>query len=202
MDEIDAAVEEFEDALAVSPPRPPSSESEPHEPGTTSPDRRVAPVTASRLEALQALARAEGVKAAAARAEQARAEAEERAVDAELAQMHREAVAVAQSCEGYESNQGTRRCRRHRGKQSELAVALAQDSSRAGETREGPPVTHRAQLQSELLGAVPSPSSSDGSPNAGGIRGRSMPVRLAQADRKVQTLLAIWDKQQRRRSPD
>ena len=163
MDEIDAAVEEFEDALAVSPPRPPSSESEPHEPGTTSPDRRVAPVTASRLEALQALARAE----------QARAEAEERAVDAELAQMHREAVAVAQSCEGYESNQGT-----------------------------PPPGTHRGQLQSELLGAVPSPSSSDGSPNAGGIRGRSMPVRLAQADRKVQTLLAIWDKQQRRRSGD
>ena len=173
MDEIDAAVEEFEDALAVSPPRPPSSESEPHEPGTTSPDRRVAPVTASRLEALQALARAEGVKAAAARAEQARAEAEERAVDAELAQMHREAVAVAQSCEGYESNQGT-----------------------------PPPGTHRGQLQSELLGAVPSPSSSDGSPNAGGIRGRSMPVRLAQADRKVQTLLAIWGKQQRRRSGD
>jgi len=173
MDEIDAAVEEFEDALAVSPPRPPSSESEPHKPGTTSLDRRVAPVTASRLEALQALARAEGVKAAAARAEQARAEAEERAVDAELAQMHREAVAVAQSCEGYESNQGT-----------------------------PPPGTHRGQLESELLGAVPSPSSSDGSPNAGGIRGRSMPVRLAQADRKVQTLLAIWEKQQRRRSGD
>ena len=107
MDEIDAAVEEFEDALAVSPPRPHSSESEPHEPGTTSPDRRVALVTASRLEALQALARAEGVKAAAARAEQARAEAEERAVDAELAQTHREALALAQSCEGYESNQGT-----------------------------------------------------------------------------------------------
>ena len=175
MDEIDAAVEEFEDALAVSPPRPPSSESEPHEPGTTSPDRMVAPVVtaSSRLEALQALARAEGVKAAAARAEQARAEAEERAVDAELAQMHREAVAVAQSCEGYESNQGT-----------------------------PPPGTHRGQLESELLGAMPSPSSSDGSPNAGGIRGRSMPVRLAQADRKVQTLLAIWDKQQRRRSGD
>ena len=170
MDEIDAAVEEFEDALAVSPPRPPSSESEP---GTTSPlnegDARVASVlVTSRLEALQALARAEGVKAAAARAEQARAEAEERAVDAELAQTHREALALAQSCEGYESNQGT----------------------------------HRGQLQSELLGAVPSPSSSDGSPNAGGIRGRSMPVRLAQADRKVQTLLAIWEKQQRRRSGD
>ena len=168
MDEIDAAVEGFEDALAVSPPRPPGSDSEP---GTTplEGDARVASVlVTSRLEALQALARAEGVKAAAARAEQARAEAEERAVDAELAQTRREAVAVAQSCEGYESNQGT----------------------------------HRGQLQSELLGAVPSPSSSDGSPNAGGIRGRSMPVRLAQADRKVQTLLAIWEKQQRRRSGD
>ena len=198
MDEIDAAVEEFEDALAVSPPRPPSSDSEPGTTPLNEGDAGVASVlVTSRLEALQALARAEGVKAAAARAEQARAEAEERAVDAELAQTHREALALAQSCEGYESNQGT-----HRGQQSELAVALAQGSSRAGETREGPPDTHRAQLQSELLGAVPSPSSSDGSPNAGGIRGRSMPVRLAQADRKVQTLLAIWEKQQRRRSGD
>ena len=185
MDEIDAAVEEFEDALAVSPPRPPSSDSEPGTTPLNEGDAGVASVlVTSRLEALQALARAEGGEAAAARAEQARAEAEERAVDAELAQTHREALALA--CEGYESNQGT-----HRGQQSELAVALAQESSRAGETREGPPDTHRGQLQSELLGAVPSPSSSDGSPNAGGIRGRSMPVRLAQADRKVQTLLAI-----------